>query len=88
MIRVACDTLQAKETSLRTMSVDCGLALQHQFNAGPVDTSYQHLKTRWDEKQVELTSAMDQIAGVLQSIRQAFEEAERQLTLGLNGETL
>ena len=87
-IRVACEVLQEKERSMRLMSVDYGLALQHHFNAGPVDSEYAALKGKWDESQAEITSTVDKIADVLKAIRQAFEEAERQSVLGLNGKTL
>ena len=70
---------------MRQLSVDYNLALAHQFNASLVDTAYDQVNQRWLESQSELSTGMDNIANILQAIRQAFEQAEVQLTSALVG---
>ena len=68
---------------MRQFSVDYALALQHQFNAGPVDAAYRKVNDRWKESQVEISGGIDNIADVLKSIREAFQQVETDLTNAL-----
>ena len=78
-ILVASDALLHREKRMRRMTVDFGLAIQRDFNAGPVDDAYRNLHDRWKESQNELVSGLANIADILKSIREAFEEVDKVL---------
>ncbi|MGK2955007.1 MAG: hypothetical protein ACSLFI_04975 [Solirubrobacterales bacterium] len=80
MILVASDALLYREQRMRRMTVDFGLAIQRNFDAGPVDDAYRSVHDRWKESQNELVAGLANIADILKSIREAFEEADRMLS--------
>ena len=65
MIDVRVDTavLEAKEAQMRRLTVGFGSAMQHNFNAGPVDDAYAHLHDRWSRTREKLTTGLTGLAG-------------------------
>jgi hypothetical protein len=85
-IKVAPDVLADKALRLRRLTVDMGTAIYRDFSAsGPVDEAYRKLGERWDESRTEIDLALENIAKILDSIREAFEDADAQLAAGLEG---
>jgi hypothetical protein len=79
-ILVVSDALLYREKRMRRMTVDFGLAIQRDFDAGPVDDAYRKVHDRWKESQNELVSGLANVADILKSIREAFEEVDKTLS--------
>lgn len=84
LIQCAPALLADLETRIRSLSGDMGCAVARDFSrSGPVDDAYASKASDWTKTRDEIDTSLKSIADVVKAIREAFSDADQQLSEAL-----